>query len=113
LLHNNKNRLRLNLVLFELQGGGEYSEESSNNSSPDSLSVLSDSEDLAVMLKAGLQQGKTRVFLRQNTFNFFEMKKLEVTVRAVIKVQACIRGYRNVRRYSSMREASVVLQVWL
>lgn len=63
------------------------------------------------MLDAGMQMGKTRVFLRQNTFNFLEMKKLEVTVRAAVKAQACVRRFKAMSAYIRLQAASVRLQV--
>ena len=91
---------------------------STETSSPDSIlesgSVTEDEPDIDednLLLTEGIQQGKSKVFLRQNIFNFLETKRLEVTVIAAITVQATARKFNAVTLYARKRHSSIVLQV--
>jgi myosin-5 len=65
------------------------------------------------MVRAGVQVGKTRVFLRRKTFDLLESLKVQQLVAEAVKIQSVYRMMRHRNHYKVLRAKVVVLQCWL
>lgn len=63
--------------------------------------------DTVDVLAAGIQVGKTKVFLRRRAFDVLEKIRKDFMAAASIKVQAIARGYIDRRNYEDLCEADL------
>jgi myosin-5 len=65
------------------------------------------------MQRAGIQMGKTIVFLRSRTFEFLERELQMLRIRACISVQACFRRYSAMAKYRIVRASAIMIQCFV
>ena len=90
---------------FSKVGGG-----SSNGAAPDSgRDTTGVGKSLGVLERAGMQVGRTQVFLRQAAFDVLEQLRFLLQRASAILLQACARRHLCCARYQLMRTAALTL----
>jgi myosin heavy subunit len=64
------------------------------------------------MVKAGVQIGKTKVFLRRQTFDLLESLRLRGLVAQAVKIQTVFRMTYMRRQYEMLRSKAIIIQCW-